>query len=92
VGLFMPADRGKEPRSRARRTLGAEHKGGLLEPSPLSEDDGSRRDRSGRVNSSGDIFSIKIYKKLLTNSKLYDIIKNRDRHIPINSISDRYMY
>ena len=56
VGLFMPADRGKEPRSRARRTLGAEHKGGLLEPSPLSEDDGSRRDRSGWVNSSGDIF------------------------------------
>lgn len=38
------------------------------------------------------IFSIKIYKKLLTNSKLYDIIKNGNRHIPINSISDRYIY
>ena len=52
---------------------------------------GAAEIRAGGSIAAG-IFSIKIYKKLLTNSKLYDIIKNGDRHIPINSISNRYIY
>lgn len=54
VALCLPKE-GRSPKP-SPSNAGGQSMRGLFEPSPLSEDDGSRRDQSGRVNSSGDIF------------------------------------
>lgn len=90
VSLCLPIE-GRSLEAEPVGRWGAEHEGGFWSRPFYRRTTGAAEIGAGGSIEAG-IFSIKIYKKLLTNSKLYDIIKNRDRHIPINSISYRYIY